>query len=150
MSLKLLLYVVLIAFLDRWGGGGFEFLSPRIPDLLKRGFKPARRFGIPIALVALGFSAENAVLSLLLCALFTFNLKEIEQRDWEEIFLWSFAFAVSMWQVSGLYGVIPAVWWIVGIYLSNYGIKGRKLPWQYVELMRGALIPIGAHLYGSL
>ena len=148
-NLLLYLYLIGIPFLDRLGGGGFGFLSPRIPDLLARGFKPARRFGIPIALFLLSPTPLNAVYMAVLSLLFSLNLKEIEEKWSDEIVLYSLVLFFALGQVCGLYAALPAAWWPLGIYLSNTGIKGRKLAWHWVELIRGALIPAGALLYGA-
>ena len=141
------IYLFGLGFLDRLGGGGFAFIHPALPD---KGWKPARRYGIPLAILALAYTSLWAILgAIILSIIFHFNLDEIEGRDWEEIALWSFAFAVALLPVCGLWAILPAGWWPLGIYLSNIGIKGFKLPWQYVELLRGSLIAIGASLGGS-
>lgn len=49
----------------------------------------------------------------------------------------------------GVYSLAVALWWVVGVFLSNIGIpKGIrskevfKLDWKYVELVHGAIIGI--------
>lgn len=151
MSVALaLFYAILLAFLDRLGGGGFAFLGPWVPNLLRRGHKVARRFGIPAALFFLLPSWTGLASCVLLAVIFSFNLDEIEERRWEEMFLWSAVFFYALLPFCGLWGLIPAVWWLLGIILSNYGIAGRKLPWHYVEALRGAFIALGAFLYGTI
>jgi len=146
-KLLVFLYIPLLAFFDRWGGGGFEFISPRIPDLLKRGFLAIRRFGIPIALFLLSTTLVNAVLCGALCILLCLNEDYIEDKNWYLAFTWSGLLTISLYSVCGIFALLPAGWWLLGIYLSNNGPESRKLPWQYVELLRGAFIGLGAFLY---
>jgi hypothetical protein len=127
-------FIFLCAFLYRWGGGKIFFL--------KNGFKPARRYILP-ALIAV---QTGWIFPMIIFSIIThFNLQEIEDRRWEEIFLygmgqaWCFLFAGL---ASGLIGA----WWITGVYLSNIGLtlysskKLFKLDWFWVEIVQGLVI----------
>ncbi len=139
-------YLLLLPFLDRWGGGGFPQIE-QLPPMLKKGFRQARIFGIPFSLFLLSLTFGNFVLLICLAILFSLNLQMIEDKNWTEITLWCLAFFVLLTPVSGIFGLIPAAWFALGIYLSNTGIRGRKLDWFYVELIRGLLIAVGAFAY---
>lgn len=145
-----LVYIPLCAFLDRWGGGGFDYWLLRrwpTPEYLQKGFKPARRFVLPGFLFLLNLSWQNFAALSILSFIFCFNLDEIEDRDWEEIFLWSLCLFFTLYQTCGYWALMPSAWWILGIYLSNYGLWGRRLDWFWVELLRGALLGLGVALY---
>ncbi len=127
-------FVLLCAFLYRLGGG---------PILgIKKGWKPARRYILPIAIAI----KTGAIIPMIVFSAIThFNLQEIEERRWEEVFCygmsqaWCFLFA-------GLASGFVGAWWIVGVYLSNIGIalfKDRarfKIDWFWVELIQGCII----------
>ena len=147
----LIIYLGLLPLMDRWGGGDLGFLGIKdLPKAFTKGFKPVRRYGIPLALFLLAPTLENAVLMVILGTVLSFNLNEIEARNWEEIALWSATYFFTLRLVAGPFGLLPALWWPLGIYLSNFGIRGRKLPWQYVELTRGLLLAIGVGAYAIL
>ncbi len=141
MSYARLLLIPIAAFLDRWGGGGFTFLGIK-SGILSRGFKTARRFGLPALVFSLNPTFDQTLLAIVMGAILSFNLKEIGQRDWEEVFLHGFGLAAALWPIAGKVALIIPVWWLVGIYLSNIGIGRKRLGWHWVELIRGALIGV--------
>jgi hypothetical protein len=146
MLLLNFIYIPLLPFLDRLGGGGYD----NLPAPFNTGQKWARRFLLPSLLWLLSLTLTNAVYCATLAFIFCFNLDEIEERNWEEIFLWTATFFFCLTPTCGWYGLIPACWWPLGIYLSNIGVKGRKLDWFFVELFRGLFIAVGALLYAIL
>ena len=127
---------LIAGFLDRWGGGGFSFLT----SPFNRGCKPARRYALPLLVWLAEPTLDRAIFCVLLGAIFSLNLDEIEDRNWDEIFLYAISLGACLWTVAGWYSFIPGAWWLIGIYLSNFGIAGKKLDWKYVELIRGSLI----------
>lgn len=149
--IEMLVFIALGGFLYRWGGGGFN----NLPKPLNQGFKPARRYILP-AMIAITTSLwiPMAVFSMIL----HFNLKEIEDRRWDDIALYGFAQAWCFAE-SGIISIIIGLSWIVGVYLSNIGLclcknipiyKGiadgkscgdpKKLDWFFVELIHGAIV----------
>jgi len=123
--------------LDRMGGAdGYD--------------KAWRRYGIPLVLFLYSMSVEQAILSVLLAVIFTFNLDEIEEVNYEEIFLHGLGVSYCLFNVAGWFGAVVAVWWTVGTALSNFGIDNRytlalwdsfrrwRLDWKWVEIGRGA------------
>ena len=140
---------LLIPILDMWGGGGFGVISPRFPAFLKHGIRQLRLFGIPAILFFILPSWVSLVYAITLGAFFSINLDEIEARDWAVITFKSFVLFALLYMWCGWWACLPALWWPLGIYLSNFGIKGRKLDWAYVELLRGTLIALGVLLYAN-
>lgn len=134
-----LITIPLCAFLDRWGGGGFAFLGVK-KGILTRGIKAARRFGIPAVVFSLNPTFEQALLSVVMGAILSFNLNEIGQNDLEEVFLHGFGLGAALWPIAGVWAMLIPVWWFAGVYLSNVGIRGKKLGWHWVELIRGGII----------
>lgn len=132
------LAIPLFGFLDRLGGGGFEFLGAK--GWLAQGHKEARRLGIPLLVWIINPTLEQAILCVALGAILSFNLKEIAQRDWEEIFLHGFGIAACIWNLAGVYALAVPFWWLIGVYWSNIGINKHKLGWHWVELIRGLVI----------
>lgn len=134
------LLIPLLAFMDRWGGGGFAHL----PKPFNKGIKAVRRFGIPAIMFLYSISYQQAffagVLALILCS----NLDEIEDQEFDTIGLYAFSLAMCFWPMSGWWSMGVAAWWIAGLWLSNEGIAiGKfkwKLDWMWVEFVRGALI----------
>lgn len=137
-----IILTALLSFLDRWGGGGYTNLSWPF----NRGLKAARRYGIPVVLWLQVQTVEAAIAAGFLAVLFSLNLNFIAQRRGWLVVLWGLALFACLLLFCGPYGLIPMVWWIVGVYLSNYGLrwgrKSKKLDWKYVELVRGALIGV--------
>lgn len=150
MNIFWVLLSPIMAFLDRWGGGGFHFLRAPFND----GQKAARKFGIPAILWLTNPGFESGLAAGMLALLFSFNLDEIEARNAEEIALWSFVMFFGIAPFAGAWAALPAVWWPIGIYLSNFGWgvrqfkndndpfwqRSNRLDWFWVELIRGALI----------
>lgn len=126
------------AYLYRYGGGD---IWP-----FKKGLKQARRYILPIYIAL----ATNTVLTPAILSLIThFNLKEIEERRWEDIVCYGLAQAWCFFAFAGLWSLLIALWWVVGVFLSNIGIpikftkdgpEVHKLDWKYVELIHGGLI----------
>ncbi len=85
-------------------------------------------------------SLAQAVLCVAMAAILSFNLKEIEARNWEELFLHGFGLAAVLWPIAGLWALLVPAWWLGGVYASNVGVKTWKLGWHWVELGRGAMI----------
>ena len=132
------LAIPLFAFLDRLGGGGFGFLGAK--GWLAEGHKWARRYALPAALFFLNMTLEQFVLCVALSAILSLDLDEIENRNWDEIFLHGFGIAAVLWPLAGLWALLVPAWWLFGVYLSNIGLNGRKLGWHWVETIRGLLI----------
>lgn len=140
------LWIVLVtAFLDRWGGGGFAFLGIK-KGILSRGVKAARRFGIPGLLWGLNPTLDQAFWSGTMAAVFSTDLDEIEDRKWDTIALYGIALAGALRPLAGYWALIVPAWWLVGTYWSNIGINGKKLGWHWVELVRGATIGLSVWL----
>lgn len=129
------LSIPICAYLYRWGGGDiWPFRS---------GLKQARRYILPIYIAL----ATNTVLTpLVFCLITHFNLKEIEQRRWDDIVCYGLAQAWCFYAVAGAWSALIAMWWVVGVFLSNIGVpislrkQVWKLDWRYVELGQGAVI----------
>ena len=125
-------YTIGIATLDRLGGSYS---------------KAFRRYGIPSAIYLLHpTSLQHAIASIMLAVLFSLNLDEIEQRNWEEIYLYSIALAFCTYIYGDWLCILPSSIWLLGIYLSNIGLNGWRLDWRYVEIARGAAIGLAATL----
>jgi hypothetical protein len=152
----MMIFIPLLAFLDRFAGGGFKSL----PSPFNDGWKPARRILIPLTLWLTQPRLETVGYALMLGYIFCLNLDEIEDRNWDEISVWSLCLFFALKPFSGFWATIPATWWPIGIYLSNFGIKlkfwakesnGIKtqfyLDWFWVELIRGACIGLAIWLY---
>lgn len=140
------LAVPLFAFLDRWGGGGFYFLGVSEDHPLGQGEKSARRIGIPMLVWLLNPTFEQAVLCIALGAILSFNLKEIPQRDWEEVFLHGFGIGAVLLPTAGLWALLVPIWWVFGVYWSNIGFLGNRIGWHWVELIRGFTIGLALAL----
>ena len=138
------LHIFVCAYLYRLGGGD---IWPFV-----KGCKQARRYILPIYIAL----ATNTVLTpLVFCLITHFNLKEIEQRRWDDIVCYGLAQAWCFYAVAGAWSALIALWWIVGVFLSNIGIPYKMIPledfirptpyvfrldWKYVELGQGAVI----------
>ena len=140
------LLVPVYAFLDRWGGGGFAFLGASENHPLGKGAKWARRYGIPLLVWLNNRTLDQAILCVALGAILSFNLKEIAERDWEEVFLHGFGIAAVLWPTAGRWALLVPAWWVLGVFWSNIGILGRKIGWHWVELIRGAMIGLALAL----
>ena len=129
------------AFLDRLGGGGFGWVGAK--GWLAEGHKWARRYLLPaLLMVKSGWSWQHLAGAAILSAVLSFNLDEIAQRDWEEIALHPLALGLGTFLLGGSWwwsGVV-AGWWLLGVYLSNVGVRGWKLGWHWVESGRGGLL----------
>ena len=129
------LSIPICAYLYRWGGGDiWPFRS---------GLKQARRYILPIYIAL----ATNTVLTpLVFCLITHFNLKEIEQRRWDDIVCYGLAQAWCFYAVAGAWSALIALCWVVGVFLSNIGVpislrkQVWKLDWAYVEAIHGAVI----------
>lgn len=134
----------LTAYLDRLGGSKW---------------KPARRYILPLLVWLFYPTYERAFFSIVLSVIISFNLDEIEDRNWEEIFLYGFGISFCLWTLGGLWALLPGAWWILGVYWSNFGLQtfwsarapghggpepiywwAGKIDWKYVEIVRGFLI----------
>jgi len=125
-------YAVACAFLYRWGGGGFAFLPP--PFCF--GWKGARRYLLPLYIAMItSWWPQMVVLSMIL----HFNLGEIQARRWDDIACYGLAQAWCFAAAGPISGLIGA-WWILGCWLSNIGIFGRRLDWFFVEISQGIII----------
>jgi len=110
-------------------------------------FKPARRYGIPLFVYLISPSTEMAVLCIVMAAIFTFNLDEIEGYQdnasgdvaigWEEVFLHGLGIGMCLYPLAGLTSLFVPLAWVVGVYLSNKGIGDFRLKWRYTEALRG-------------
>jgi hypothetical protein len=145
------LFIDLCAFLYRWGGGGYKML----PGALGRGWKPARRYGIPLAVALYAWDWWMIPPALLLCGILHFNLDEIEERDWDDVASYGFAQAFCFYK-AGILASIVGAWWMLGVYMSNHdlpflkqrvpsterGYQGVRLDWWWVEYLQGAVIGV--------
>lgn len=129
------LHIFVCAYLYRLGGGD---IWPFV-----KGCKQARRYILPIYIAL----ATNTVLTpLVFCLITHFNLKEIEQRRWDDIVCYGLAQAWCFYAVAGAWSALIAMWWVVGVFLSNIGVpislrkQVWKLDWAYVEAIHGAVI----------
>jgi hypothetical protein len=95
-------------------------------------YKWVRRYILPLIVYAVTHEAIQAVV---LCAVLCFNLDEIEERDYDDVFCyglaqaWCFAFSP--------FSLILALHWVGATWLSN---KFNRYDWAYVEVAQGALI----------
>lgn len=136
MSVVDVLFIFGCGVLYRWGGGKLPFL----PGPFSKGWKAARRFGIPLILIAyVGFDLEMIPGVLLLSVILHFNLDEIEERDWDDVATYGFAQSFAL-HPAGWLAAAPGVWWIIGVLWSNIGIKGHRLGWHWVEFIHGLMI----------
>lgn len=81
-------------------------------------FKPARRYGIPLFVYLISPSTEMAVLCIVMAAIFTFNLDEIEGYQdnasgdvaigWEEVFLHGLGIGMCLYPLAGLTSLFPS------------------------------------------
>ena len=137
-------FPILTAFLDRLGGWRYKW---------------ARRYLLPLAVFCVEPTVSRAVFSLSLGLVLTFDLDEIEDRRWEEVFLHGFAISACLWTITGWWSWMVWAWWVVGVYLSNLGlthidnVSGTrrpfwKLDWKWVEIGRGFLIGLACTLGG--
>ena len=146
-------YLLLFPFLDRWGGGGFAFLSSSCPWPLSIGFKPARRYALPLLLL-LSLPTSSGIVGAILLSIY-FHLPLPEYSDSPSIF-YSFAALASLLLTGALlpfadaWAALSGFATFLGIYLSNSGFAGRKLAWHYVELLRGLAIAVGVLLNYAL
>lgn len=140
MDWKLIWFPFWLGFLDRWGGGGFEFLGRRVP-LPKKGWKAARRVGVPLSVLMWSLSFERSLFAVAMLAILAFNLNELEpehhvpaRRDWEEIFLYAFGLAFCVWTLAGWWSALVVSAWPFGVYWSHKGIGGHRLGHHWLEL----------------
>lgn len=132
------------AFLDRLGGGGFGFLGAK--GWLAEGHKWARRFGIPALVWGLNPTWEQAILSGVMVGIFCTALDEIVERKWDTIFLYGVALSAVLYPLAGIWSLLPAAWWYIGVWYSNKGMFGWRLGWHWVELIRGLAIGLAVAL----
>jgi hypothetical protein len=124
-----LLLPLLLAYLYRWGGGD---IYP-----MKKGFKPARRYGIPLALFLYDPNVMNIIPMVILSLILHFNLTEIETKEWDDVFCYGFAQAWCLSWLAGPYSIWVGLVWITGVLASNKFPERFKLDWKYVELIFG-------------
>ena len=65
-----IILMILLPMLDRLGGWRYKYL---------------RRYGIPLSVFVLNPSYLLAVHMGILCLVLSFNLDEIEERDWDDV-----------------------------------------------------------------
>ena len=139
--------ILILPFLDRWGGGGFEFLSKKLPGDLKDGFKAARRIGIPLAIWLVQPTLVTGACMVFLGILLSLNLDWIEEEAWLDGMLYSLGFIGFLWPVAGVWGISVAIVWFLGVLISNNVLGNTCLPWRYVELARGLAIAVAINLH---
>lgn len=107
-----------------------------MPDPFNAGFKPARRYLLPFVVV---WFTQAYLYALMLSVMLHYNLDEIEEKDWDDVSCYGLAQAWCFSYLGAISGIL-ALWWILGVVLSNIKIFKNKLDWFYVELGQGALI----------
>lgn len=110
---------VVFAVMDRLGGNGYKWV---------------RRFGIPLMVWMLNPTLAQIPLSITMAVVYTFNLDEIEEKDYESIFTHGCAVSLGVCLLGGGWVVsIPIVWTV----LTYASLRWNKFDWMYVELGRG-------------
>lgn len=110
---------VLFAIMDRVGGNGYKWV---------------RRFGIPIIVFLVNPTIGQVGLSILMGSVYSFNLDEIEDRDYESIFTHGCGVALGVSLLGGAWVIlIPVIWTL----LTACSLRWNRLDWKYVEITRG-------------
>jgi hypothetical protein len=77
---------------------------------------------------------------LILCAIFHFNLDEVEEKDWDDVFCYGVAQSWCLWWIGGISSIWASITWLFGVWASNCLPERFKLDWKYVELAQGFVI----------
>ena len=126
-----------IPILDRVAGGDLKLPYKKL----------LRRIGIPLV-IFISFPSINVALTMILMGIvLSFNLDEIEEKDWDDVFCYGLALSACLFLVSGIYSILVAFTWLVGVLLSN---KWNRVDWKYVEIARGASIALSVIIFQSL
>lgn len=125
-------------------------------DVKIPGKKALRRFGIPAFIAYVGavvgltwveITSSCGIMALILC----FNLDEIEEKDWDDVFCYGMALSACFYPFSGIYSYIVGLWWTGGVLLSNVQLGPyHKLDWKYVEVGMGIAMATALTLGGKL
>jgi len=108
--------------------------------------KLLRRLGIPLYLFLTLPRVEVGLGCLLLGIIFTFNLDEIEERDWDDVLCYGLAISFCLTPLAGFISCLVGFWWLIGVLLSNIGINKWRLPWRWVEIGMGIAIALAINL----
>lgn len=123
----------------------FDRLSGSDAKIPKK--KLLRRLGIPTILFCLHPTPFQAVLSVLLAIILSTDLDEIEDREWDTILQYGLSISFCLMLTSGVWGLLPGLWWMLGVWLSNFGIKNWRLDWKWVEVGRGLFISLSIFIF---
>lgn len=111
--------------------------------------KILRRVFIPIYLTLVFGHISPALILFsmgILTVILSFNLNEIELRQFDDVFNYGMAIACCLYPIAGGLSLIVPAWWITSVILSNIGIKDLKLDWRYVEIGMGIAIGLAVSL----
>jgi len=145
-TLSPLALLVALPFLDRWGGGDFNWLPFNIPKMFQKGCTSARKYGIPIAIWLAFPTFQIAFCMVAFGLLLSLNLDWIEDKEWIDGYIISIGYALCLWLVAGWWGIGVSVVWMLGVFLSNNVIGNTSLPWRYVEGARGLTMAVAINL----
>jgi len=121
-----------------------NILLPIITALLYRAggwfWKPARRYLLPLALYFYRPDPMNIIPMVVLSIVFHFNLDEIEEKDWDDVFCYGLAQAWCLAWVNPIVSGLVALSWLLVVLASNKLPERMKLPWAWCELIQGLVI----------